>query len=217
MRRSGGRTVGRVGDLRAACAACRPVHSSSRPPLRPSVRPIPRPSVLGFSLLEVLTALALTGLVALLAHRLMAATIDGVRTLEAARQAQDRRENGRRWLRAAFLSLQPDGAGGFVGDPDRVQFTAWLQQPEGWFAGASVTLAVRTGGLWADHGSGPAVRLAESVVGMECDYLLVPGADARWVRQWHSPLSAPLAVRLRLLHQDGQPVDTFLLLVRERG
>ena len=186
---------------------------------RSVVPPFPRSAVppSGFSLLEVLTALALTGLVALLAHRLMTATIDGVRSLDAARQAQDRRENGRRWLRAAFLSLQPDGAGGFVGDTDRIQFTTWLQQPEGWFAEEVITLGVRTGALWADHGDGAAVRLADGVVGLECDYLLVPGADARWVRQWHSPLSAPLAVRLRLLRQDGIQVDTLLLLVRERG
>ena len=213
MRRSDGQTVGRAGGPRAACTACLPLHLSDHPTIRPPFRP----SASGFSLLEVLTALALTGMVALLAHRLMTATIDGVRALDAARQAQDRRENGRRWLRAAFLSLQPDGAGGFVGDPDRIQFTTWLQQPEGWFVEEAVTLAVRTGGLWADHGSGEAVRLADAVLAMECDYLLVPGADARWVRQWHSPLSAPLAVRLRLLRQDGVRVDTLLLLVRERG
>lgn len=91
------------------------------------------------------------------------------------------------------------------------------QQPEGWFAEEAVTLGIRTGALWADHGGGAAVRLADAVLGLECDYLLVPGADARWVRQWHSPLSAPLAVRLRLLRQDGLQVDTLLLLVRERG
>ena len=97
------------------------------------------------------------------AHRLMTATIDGVRALDAARQAQDRRENGRRWLRAAFLSLQPDGAGGFVGDPDRIQFTTWLQRPEGWFVEEAVTLAVFSGGLWAEHGGGAVVKSSRSL------------------------------------------------------
>ena len=48
------------------------------------------------------------------------------------------------------------------------------------------------------------------------DYLLVPGADARWVMEWHSQVSAPLAVRVTLSHTGGE-VDTMLYLVKPRG
>ena len=174
----------------------------------------------GFTLIEVLTALALTGMVALLAHRLLSVTVDTARELDQARMAQDRRENARRWLRAAFLSLEAGGgAGGFEGLRDRVTFAAWLEQPSGWSVPERLSLSARDGRLAVSRGvSGPLI-LADSVTTLDLDYLLEPGADTKWVREWLSPLSAPLAVRLRIGRREGpaEIVDTLLLLIKERG
>jgi hypothetical protein len=57
------------------------------------------------------------------------------------------------------------------------------------------------------------------------DYLLEPGENTKWVREWISPVSAPLAVRVRVTHlsDNGQRTtahavtDTLLLLIKERG
>jgi prepilin-type N-terminal cleavage/methylation domain-containing protein len=174
----------------------------------------------GFTLLEVLTALALTGMVALLAHRLLNVTVESARQLDYARQLEDRRENAERWLRAAFLSLEAGSdAGGFEGLRDRVSFTAWLEQPTGWFAPERVRLAVSGGRLTVTRGTGSPLGLSDSVTGLGLDYLLEPGADSKWVREWLSPLSAPLAVRIRIARRDGPTavVDTLLLLIKERG
>jgi hypothetical protein len=59
----------------------------------------------------------------------------------------------------------------------------------------------------------------DSVTELALDYLLEPGANTRWVRQWLSPLSAPLAVRLRIERRGGssEGVDTLLCLIKERG
>ena len=168
----------------------------------------------------MLTALALTGMVALLAHRLLSVTVDAVRNLDHARLAQDRRENARRWLRAALLSLEAGGdAGGFEGLRDRVTFAAWLEQPNGWSMLERLSLSTRDGRLVASRTASGSLILADSVTTLDLDYLLEPGADTRWVREWLSPLSAPLAVRLRIGRREGstEVVDTLLLLIKERG
>jgi prepilin-type N-terminal cleavage/methylation domain-containing protein len=180
----------------------------------------PRRSFTGFTLVEVLAALAITGFVVLLAHRLLTATIDSARQLDQARLESDRQENGRRWLRAAFLSLEVGSdAGGFAGLRDRVTFTAWLQQPGGWAARRRMSIVADGGHLWSTVSPGPALRIADSVTALAVDYLLEPGANAKWVREWLSPLSAPLAVRFRISRRLGrnEAVDTLLLLIKERG
>ncbi|MDZ4863742.1 MAG: hypothetical protein SGJ01_09885, partial [Gemmatimonadota bacterium] len=65
----------------------------------------------------------------------------------------------------------------------------------------------------------PEIVLADSVVGVEFDYLLEPGAQTRWVQTWISPLSAPLGVRLRIARRanDVDWTDTLLVLIGERG
>ena len=57
--------------------------------------------------------------------------------------------------------------------------------------------------------------LADDAHTVAFDYVLEPGADAQWAREWISPVSAPLAIRVRLT--GATQVDTLLLLVKERG
>jgi hypothetical protein len=70
---------------------------------------------------------------------------------------------------------------------------------------------------------GQPVVLIDSVADVALDYLLEPGLDARWVGEWVSPLSAPLAVRMRIrragneTREPGGVVDTLLFLIKERG
>ncbi len=179
-----------------------------------------RGSTSGFTLIEVLVALTITGVVALLAHRLASVTVDSARLLGASRAVQDRRENARRWLRTAFISLEAGGsAGGFEGHVDRVSFTSWQQQPDGWALAERLTIQLGRGQVLVARPSGEPVVLADSAVALAFDYLLEPGANTRWVREWHSPLSAPLAVRLRLTRRENgmERADTLLLLIKERG
>lgn len=174
----------------------------------------------GFTLIEVITALALTGTVAFLAYRIVGVAVDGVSQLARAQSALDRTENGRRWLRSALLSLEAGGNNaGFDGYPNRLAFSAWLQRPEGWFTRERISIQREGDALIADIAGGPRVAIADSVSELRIDYLLEPGADTKWVQQWLSPLSAPLAVRLRIgRSRNGiSEVDTLLLVIKERG
>lgn len=184
----------------------------------------------GFTLIEVLVALALAALVVTLAHRVFTAVIAGAGRVEHARNRLDREANAQRWLAEAFGSLAagPPPAGPFDGEPHRVTFTTWLQTPTGGFAPVAVELALGAHTLVARLGPGPdSLVLARHVAAVGFDYLLLPGATARWVGEWLSPVSAPLAVRLRVRRARADPAtsgapappvtDTLLLLIGARG
>jgi prepilin-type N-terminal cleavage/methylation domain-containing protein len=178
----------------------------------------PTSKMAGFTLIEVLVALTIGALVVLVAHQLFAAVAERGHTLIVARTALDRAVNARRWLAATFLSLDvgTDGAGGFDGRPDHVTFSTWLLTPDGWFERRQVTLGADAGQLHALVTPGTTLALRDSVSDLELDYLLEPGAESRWVREWVSPVSAPVAVRMRIANARGG-IDTLLFLIKERG
>ena len=169
----------------------------------------------GFTLIEVLVALTIASVVIIAAHQVFSGVADGSKAVASAREALDRRSNGRRWLKAAFLSLEPP----FDGRANRMSFTAWQETPGGWFAPKSVVVALEKDRLIASAAD-QSIELREGTTDVAFDYLLEPGADTKWVREWISPVSAPLAIRLRIGgcgKRDPGCVDTLLFLVKERG
>jgi prepilin-type N-terminal cleavage/methylation domain-containing protein len=177
----------------------------------------------GFTLVEVLVALTLSAVVVLLAHRVFAAVLDGTRQVRAAREHLDREANARRWLVDAFGSLAVGPVGGsFEGEPGRVTFGAWLPTETGGFTPERVDLSGRGARLVARLGASDSLVLADSVPSVAFDYLLEPGASERWVGEWVSPVSAPVAVRVRIARRQVDAtapatVDTLLLLIGPRG
>ncbi len=171
----------------------------------------------GVTLVEVVVALALAGVVVLLAERLYGALLDGAAQAQAARDRLDRWANGRRLLTQLVGSIEvgADTATVFRGDPHAVSFTAWLPDQQGWPMKRAVTLATDSGALTVRGLGDHPLTLADSVTALDADYLLVQGADARWMRAFISAMSAPVAVRLRIAH--GDATDTLLLFVGPRG
>ena len=171
----------------------------------------------GFTLVEVLVALTIGSVVVLVAHQLFAAVAREGKSLTEARVTLDRASNARRWLTAAFLSS------GFEGRADHVAFGAWLLTPDGWFERRDVSLGLSTGRLLATAPPNQTLALMDNVQDLALDYLLEPGLDARWVREWVSPVSAPLAIRMRVTKActvqrvTCNVVDTLLFLIKERG
>ena len=172
----------------------------------------------GFTLIEVSVALLVGALVVTVAHAVVAGVGDRGRALATARRALDREMNAHRWLQATFLSLDvgTDSAGGFAGHATRVEFAAWERSADGWFERQRIALAQHDEQLIATITDSEPIALRDSVKDIDFDYLLEPGAEARWVREWVSPVSAPLAVRLRLTTNVGR-VDTLLFLIKARG
>jgi prepilin-type N-terminal cleavage/methylation domain-containing protein len=171
----------------------------------------------GFTLIELVVALAITGLVLLLAHGMFTVATDGVRELKQAREAADRSGNAHDWLRDAFLSLDVGQQGDvqFDGHADRLRFTTWLLTPHGWAERFDIRLRLRDSTFTAAVGPDERIPLYHGVTSAAFDYLLEPGVDTRWAAEWVSPVSAPVAVRVRITTVSG--ADTILYLVKSRG
>lgn len=162
----------------------------------------------GFTLIEVLVAMTIGAFVVLAAHQTFAAAIDSSARLEEARAAHEAAMRARPSLARLFANLDvlSPGVTGFHGTAQDVAFTA---AGEG-----EVTLRAQDGWLIVAHRD-TVVRLLPAT-GASFDYLLHTGASEAWVRAWQSPVSAPVAVRVRLRHAEGS-VDTLLFAIGERG
>ena len=178
----------------------------------------------GFTLVEVMVALTIGALVVLVAHQVVVGVVDGAERVRAAREGIERRANAHRLLAEVLSNLEVgtdepstyDGRSGWIGDLERdeLSFTSWVQHPHGWMERERMVLAVREGALLLSIGDRP-ILLADRVTALGIDHLLEPGADARWVAEWRSPVNAPLAVRVRVTR--GAVADTMLYLVGSRG
>jgi prepilin-type N-terminal cleavage/methylation domain-containing protein len=173
----------------------------------------------GFTLIEVMIALTLSSLVVLLAHQIFSGVVDGVGRLDAARADLARTANARRWLIDALGSLQAgvDSAGPFEGHPDQVGFASWQRVAPNGLRRERILLH-QAGNTLVAQDSASVLVLADSVSRVAFDYLLEPGANTTWAREWLSPVSAPLAVRIRVDYL-GMPAraDTVLVLIGGRG
>jgi prepilin-type N-terminal cleavage/methylation domain-containing protein len=195
-----------------------PYRLTAVPPYRRTALPPYRPTA-GFTLVELLVALTLSGLVVLTVARLFTTLVTAERTLSVERRTRTRQENAHRWLVSAFLSLEVGAAPGesFEGSAHQVAFTTWQMTPRGWFERRRIVLSSEDARLQARLDDGSTVTLADSLLGVGFDYLLEPGATTHWVSSWISPVSAPLAVRIRITPLDSGTTDTLLLLIKERG
>ena len=96
----------------------------------------------GFTLLEVMVALAIGAMVLMMTHQLLAVVSEGSRRLEERILHQDRMLNGRRWLRAALGSINAPGeAAPFIGLQNELTLSASTLRGGGWFAGCSTRFA----------------------------------------------------------------------------
>lgn len=175
----------------------------------------------GFTLIEVLLALTLGAVTVLLAHAVFGAVAGGGRTLVMTRQRLDREMNARRWLAATFWSVETDSVARFEGRSTELAFTAWQQTASGWFVRRRISLGQAGERFVASVTPGDRITLADSVRDVAVDYLLEPGLNGRWVREWVSPTAPPFAIRVRLgrrVASSGEShTDTLLFLIGERG
>jgi prepilin-type N-terminal cleavage/methylation domain-containing protein len=194
----------------------------------------------GFTLVEVLVALTVGAMVVLVAHRSFATASELAGRVREQRRNHDHAANARRFLAAALGSVEVGGRdGGFQGGPDRVAFTAWVVAPTGEPERRRVTLTiagtVRGGSAYRqpEQAGSEVIALVQRVARgasfapdtlvliphadyLALDYLMGFGANAAWVSEWQSAVTAPLAVRLRIGSADRN-VDTLLFGIWPRG
>ncbi len=172
----------------------------------------------GFTLVEVMVALAIGGVVLVLAGRIFTVVTDSARLIESERLLTERSANGRRWLRAALASVVPTSdRAPFEGSSEALAFVAATPRPNGRFDTERIELGSSAGALIAKRSVSGAIVMDSGVQAARFEYLGSPGEGSRWVPAWRSTTSAPLAVRLRVARLALRgAVDTTIILIRDR-
>lgn len=188
-------------------------------------------SASGFTLIEVIVALAVGGLVTLTAAATAAAVPDLTARADARLTSTLRavavRTQVREWLRASYASrdLSFDAAFTGVDGPqpgmDALQFA--LLDPTGDGSGrASILLAIdrrsdHSSSLVAEvrpeHGPTQRIELVSGARSLEVRYLYVVSSEPRWFLGWGSEVERPVAVRLWIAGPDLDPILQLPLTV----
>lgn len=167
----------------------------------------------GFTLIEVMVALSLGSMVVLMVHLCFGQVLEGTVRLEEARAEHTSDMEFRRTLVTALGSLVigTSSSSGFVGTPRQMTFSAALGSPLD--RPTPVRLGTEEGWLVLRAGA-RADSIAAALIHL--DYLLSQGSESRWVVNWQSMASAPVAVRVRIA-RDSVRTDTLLLVAGTRG
>jgi len=177
-----------------------------------TAKPPPR----GFTLIEVLAALAVGGVVFAMLGKTFGVVATANGSLAAARDQRDRVAGGARRVAAALNSvIPPTDSVPFLGDSARVVFSAMIRQPDSSFARRRVQLV--TGAVLPSADLVLAAPMPAGWAGA-FDFLAGAGLPFRWVTSWRSGVQAPAAVRLRtwMVGRLETTGETIIWPVRDR-
>ncbi len=175
-----------------------------------------RRSVRGaFTLIEVVVALAVSGVVLLGARMMLEAVADGGAAIASSAESADRAANGERLIRSLTTRLEvgTDSSRAFAGDRAGARFSSWCDVPGGWQERCDVRLSI-------DHdGSRTLLALTTSSrlvlrslpAGAELRYLKRGESGLEWFQLWGASVTAPLAIGV------VSPRDTLIFRIGERG
>lgn len=184
-----------------------------------------RGSRAGFTLIEVVVALALGGLILLGARRMLEQLADEAHRITRDAAAADADANGERVLRALAgrLEVGTADAGPFAGEPSAARFTTWCEVPDGWLERCRVTLVIEAAPpapasvavLVAQIPGRAPLPLVRGVQADRLRYLVTAAHGGEWFRSWGEGITAPVA--LGIIRVRGAVRDTFIVRIGERG
>lgn len=169
----------------------------------------------GFTLLELVAALSLTGFALLGAWRLLDQLADGRDRLVRERTSDAQQSNGVRLLRALVSRAESgsDSTMSFTGNVDGASFTSWCEAPGGWLERCRVSLVVAvtrdSSAIMGRIDDGAALPLWRGRGRAAFRYFSATARDGRWWDVWGTSIAAPAAV--------GVVVDRDTLVLRVGG
>lgn len=165
--------------------------------------PPPHRGTLGFTLVELLVALAVAGVVVLGVHEAVRVTADAATATDDPARSALRREAAR-----ATLQQWIEAGSRFDGAADEISFTTL--DPDS----VRLRIGVIPGrGLVAwDSAAGHVVPLIPEARGLKVRYLVSAFGTAQWFDVWSAPGRLPRAVELTFEHPGASP-DLPLLVV----
>lgn len=177
------------------------------------------PSRAGFTLVEVMVAVVVMGVVLVGARAMLGQVADGADRISAAAEAADREANAEGLLRVIAgrleLPAHPGREAGFEGTPRGVRFQSWCEVPDGWLERCRASLGfieLEDGpALVLRLSTGELVPLRRGFGSGELLYLREAGNGGTWMKTWGASIAAPLALGIVI---DG---DTAIVRIGERG
>ena len=169
------------------------------------------------TLIEVMVALLVSGIVLLGARLILDALTDQALRITDSAVVADREANGDRVLRGLAERLEVGTARGteFAGDPATATFTSWCEVPAGWLERCAVTLAIQHDStalaLVARTSRGDSIVLRRGFRQGAIRYLETPANGGSWIRVWGAGITAPVAFGVILDR------DTLIVRIGERG
>jgi len=171
----------------------------------------------GFTLIEVLVALIIGGIVIAGAHSILDALSRSARAAQLGAVNADQSANGDELLRSLTgrLDVATPGAKPFFGSEWITAFSSWCEVPRGWLESCSVVLAFDTAfgktALVARVNDSTRVVLLHGFTSGSFRYLESAANGGVWQRLWGRGVSAPSAIGVVIDR------DTLIIPVGERG
>ena len=171
----------------------------------------------GFTLVEVMVALVVSGMVLLGVRALFENLSAAQRRIVTREVRANAAANGMRLLRALVgrLDVGNPQSVPFTGTPDSSRFSSWCEVPGGWLERCTVMLAFDTSGslhtLVARFDGASRLVLVRGFRTGTIRYLSDPAGGGHWLSEWGTGITAPLAIGVILDR------DTLIVRVGERG
>jgi prepilin-type N-terminal cleavage/methylation domain-containing protein len=171
----------------------------------------------GFTLVELMVALLVAGLILAGAHATLGQLADAADLISEEARQHTRQANAEDFLRILVGShdTSVDGADRFFGSPLRARFPTWCETPFGWLERCHVILLLEAADsavrLTVALPIGDTLVVRSGFGAAHFDYLATAEEGGIWVRSWGERIISPLALRAVL------GADTLVLRIGERG
>jgi len=170
----------------------------------------------GVTLIELMVALVLTGLILASARQVLNQLEDSGRVLAIDARRADSRSNRERLLRALLgrVEAKSDSLRRFRGDEKSASFDSWCERPAGWLERCRVDLTVGTAGdssaVSANLSTGEVLLLRVLAGRASFKYFGRDSLGVRWTDVWGTSLTTPFALGL------ARERDTIVIRIAER-
>jgi prepilin-type N-terminal cleavage/methylation domain-containing protein len=154
----------------------------------------------GFTLVELLAALSISGLAMLAGVMLLDQVTDGSSRIARAGRIAARHGNGSRLLRQLLLDahVTGDSVDRFRGDERSVDVSTLCQQPDGWMEPCRASLGVDWRGdtsvVTASLATGERLELARYSARAELRYFDAIPSHSAWLQRWAVSIAMPVAI-----------------------
>lgn len=156
----------------------------------------------GFTLIELMAALLLTGIVMLGSVTLLGAVTDAANRIAEEGVARDAEGTSVHLVRALLerSEVTPGALDVFDGTASELSFASWCERPGGWLGRCRVGVTIPTAGaersLWVSWEGRSPIRLGTAAADARFVFYRAGPSGGAWLKAWPAGAAAPAAIGL---------------------